>query len=80
MVMVPLFHEHRILTQVAGHHVNVIKALPPLTISEQDLRRFATALVSVLEDAEAADVPQLREPGILARAPQPHGRLVLSAG
>ncbi len=30
MVTVPLFHEHRILTQVAGHHMNVIKALPPL--------------------------------------------------
>ncbi len=52
MVVVPLFHEHRILTQVAGHHVNVIKALPPLTISEHDLRHFATALVSVLEDAQ----------------------------
>jgi acetylornithine/succinyldiaminopimelate/putrescine aminotransferase len=52
MVVVPLFHEHRILTQVAGHHVNVIKALPPLTVSEQDLRHFATALASVLEDAE----------------------------
>ena len=48
MVVVPLFHEHRILTQVAGHHVNVIKALPPLTVSEQDLRHFATALASVL--------------------------------
>jgi len=52
MVVVPLFHEHKILTQVAGHHVNVIKALPPLTTSELDLRRFATALASVLEDAD----------------------------
>ena len=30
MVAVPLFHDHRILTQVAGHHMNVVKALPPL--------------------------------------------------
>jgi acetylornithine/succinyldiaminopimelate/putrescine aminotransferase len=52
MVVVPLFHQHRILTQVAGHHVNVIKALPPLTTSEEDLRRFASALASVLVDAE----------------------------
>jgi len=52
MVIVPLFHEHRILTQVAGHHVNVITALPPLTTSEQDLRRFASALAGVLADAE----------------------------
>ena len=52
MIVVPLFHEHRILTQVAGHHVNVIKALPPMTISESDVRRFASALDSVLESAE----------------------------
>jgi ornithine--oxo-acid transaminase len=52
MVTVPLFHEHRILTQVAGHHMNVIKALPPLVIAEQDIRRFATALDAVLGTAE----------------------------
>jgi ornithine--oxo-acid transaminase len=52
MVTVPLFREHRILTQVAGHHMNVIKALPPLVISEQDLRRFVAALEEVLSGAE----------------------------
>jgi ornithine--oxo-acid transaminase len=53
MVTVPLFREHHILTQVAGHHMNVIKALPPLNIPEQDLRRFASALESVLADVES---------------------------
>jgi acetylornithine/succinyldiaminopimelate/putrescine aminotransferase len=52
MVTVPLFRDHRILTQVAGHHMNVIKALPPLVISEAELRRFVTALQEVLIDAE----------------------------
>ncbi|HWD63965.1 MAG TPA: aspartate aminotransferase family protein [Solirubrobacteraceae bacterium] len=52
MVTVPLFRQHRILTQVAGHHMNVIKALPPLVISEQDLRRFVAALEEVLSGAE----------------------------
>ncbi len=52
MVIVPLFHEHRILTQVAGHHMNVIKALPPLTIEETEIRRFAAALEEVLQRAE----------------------------
>lgn len=51
-VTVPLFHEHHILTQVAGHHMNVIKALPPLTIPEAEVRRFAAALESVLQDVE----------------------------
>jgi ornithine--oxo-acid transaminase len=49
---VPLFREHRILTQVAGHHMNVVKALPPLVTPEDELRRFASALEQVLEDAE----------------------------
>jgi ornithine--oxo-acid transaminase len=52
MVTIPLFHRHRILTQVAGHHMNVIKALPPLVIDEQELERFARALADVLERAE----------------------------
>jgi ornithine--oxo-acid transaminase len=52
LVTVPLFRDHRILTQVAGHHMNVIKALPPLVISEEDLRHFVTALEDVLTGAE----------------------------
>ena len=52
MVIVPLFHEHRILTQVAGHHMNIVKALPPLVISEDELRRFASALRDVLGGVE----------------------------
>jgi ornithine--oxo-acid transaminase len=52
MVTVPLFHEHRILTQVAGHHMNVVKALPPLITPEDELRRFAAALKEVLRGVE----------------------------
>ncbi len=44
LITVPLFHEHRIFCQVAGHRMNVIKALPPLVIEEQEIRRFAAAL------------------------------------
>ena len=43
-VVGPLFHRHRILSQVAGHDLNVIKALPPLTIEEAEVERFAGAL------------------------------------
>jgi ornithine--oxo-acid transaminase len=52
MVTVPLFRDHQILTQVAGHHMNVVKALPPLTTPEDDLRRFADALRDVLSGVE----------------------------
>jgi ornithine--oxo-acid transaminase len=52
LVTVPLFHEHRILCQVAGHRMNVVKALPPLVIDEEDVRRFAGALADVVAAAE----------------------------
>jgi ornithine--oxo-acid transaminase len=37
MVTIPLFSEHRVLTQVAGHGMNVVKLLPPLVITEKDI-------------------------------------------
>jgi ornithine--oxo-acid transaminase len=52
LITVPLFHRHRILCQVAGHHMNVVKALPSLLIGEDDVRFFADALAEVVEAAE----------------------------
>src|SRR5438270_386393 len=60
LVTVPLFHDHRIFCQVAGHRMNVIKALPALTIDEQEIRRFAAALEETIAAAE-------RYPSALAR-------------
>ena len=52
LVTVPLFHEHRIFCQVAGHRMNVIKALPALVIEEEEIRRFAAALEETVARAE----------------------------
>ena len=41
LVVVPLFTERRILSQVAGHELNVIKILPPLVVTEGDVDWFA---------------------------------------
>jgi len=49
-VIVPLLHEHRILTQVAGYHTEVIKFLPPMTIGKEDLDWFLGAMEKVLGD------------------------------
>jgi ornithine--oxo-acid transaminase len=46
-----LFHQHRILTQVSGDHVEVIKLLPPLTITERDADRFVDAFTDVMDIA-----------------------------
>ena len=36
MITIPLFKEHKILVQVAGHASHTIKLLPPLTITHED--------------------------------------------
>jgi ornithine--oxo-acid transaminase len=51
LVAVPLFTQHRILSQVAGHDLPVLKALAPLVVSEQDLEEFAAALGDVIAKA-----------------------------
>jgi ornithine--oxo-acid transaminase len=55
LVVVPLFSEHRILSQVAGHGVAVVKGLPPLSIDESDLVWLADALDATI--ARAGRVP-----------------------
>jgi ornithine--oxo-acid transaminase len=52
LVVVPLFREHRMLTQVAGHDLNVIKILPPLVLGEDDVERFADALDETVARAQ----------------------------
>jgi ornithine--oxo-acid transaminase len=46
-----LFHRHRILTQVSGDHIEVIKLIPPLNIGEREVDRFITAFTDVMDDA-----------------------------
>jgi ornithine--oxo-acid transaminase len=51
LVVVPLFTRHRVLIQVAGHALNVVRALPPLVLGEDDVDWFATALDRVVGEA-----------------------------
>jgi ornithine--oxo-acid transaminase len=52
LVVVPLFTDHRILSQVAGHKVNIVKGLPPLTLSEDDVDWFSRALDEAVGEAQ----------------------------
>jgi ornithine--oxo-acid transaminase len=52
LVVVPLFTDHRVLSQVAGHGLNVIKGLPPLVVSEEDVEWFVSALDATLAEAQ----------------------------
>jgi ornithine--oxo-acid transaminase len=57
MLVTSLFQQHRILTQLAGHAMDVIKILPPLIIGEREIERFVTALDSVLADCRSFPGP-----------------------
>ena len=48
MVTIPLFRDHRILSQTAGHGINVVKFLPPLVIDEEDRRWIVSAVRDVI--------------------------------
>ena len=52
MVIMPLLHRHRVLTQVAGYHTEVIKFLPPLIITREDIDYFLSAMQQVLGDVQ----------------------------
>ncbi len=50
MVVVPLMADHGILTQVAGHNVDIVKLLPPLVIDETHVNRFLNAFEKVMKE------------------------------
>ncbi|QLH39712.1 MAG: aspartate aminotransferase family protein [Defluviicoccus sp.] len=53
LILIPLFKRHRILAQVAGHNMPVIKLLPPLVISEADATWIADAFEDVIGESHA---------------------------
>ena len=52
LVVVPLFRDHGILTQVAGDHQNVLKILPPLITTQAQAEEFVAAFDEVLGKLE----------------------------
>jgi ornithine--oxo-acid transaminase len=71
LVVVPLFSDHKILSQVAGHDSNVIKILPPLVLSESDVDWFVEALDATLAKAERLPRAMVRFALKAARANRP---------
>jgi ornithine--oxo-acid transaminase len=53
MVVVPLLQRHRILTQVSGDHLEVIKLIPPLIVGEKEVNRFVDAFTAVMDEAHS---------------------------
>ncbi len=53
LIVIPLHRDHGVITMAAGKN-DVIKLLPPLTLSEQEARSFLAALDAVLADCHGA--------------------------
>jgi ornithine--oxo-acid transaminase len=51
-IAIPLFKNHRILSQVAGHGMNVVKFLPPLVVSAKDRDWIIGAMDRVIADTQ----------------------------
>jgi ornithine--oxo-acid transaminase len=54
LISIPLFKEHKVLTQVAGHGNHTIKLLPPLTLSDADCDWIESSFDAVIADAHRA--------------------------
>jgi ornithine--oxo-acid transaminase len=51
LISIPLFKDHKVLTQVAGHGNHTIKLLPPLTIDDADCEWIERSFDAVIADA-----------------------------
>jgi ornithine--oxo-acid transaminase len=52
LVVGPLFSQHHVLSQVAGHKIAVLKTLPPLVVDDADIEYFAESLASAIKRAQ----------------------------
>jgi len=57
MVVTQLLNKHRILAQVAGHHMDVLKILPPLIIGDKEVDHFVNSLDDVVENIASFSGP-----------------------
>ena len=51
LITIPLFKDHKILCQVAGHGSLTVKLLPPLIISDEDCDWIERAFDAAIADA-----------------------------
>ena len=57
MIVCRLFEQHRILTQTAADHADVLKLLPPLTTTSEDVEWFMDGFCSVMDAISESSRP-----------------------
>jgi acetylornithine/succinyldiaminopimelate/putrescine aminotransferase len=71
-----LFQRHRILTQVSGDRMEVIKLIPPLMIGDAEVKIFLDALDDVMADASKG---QRHDVGLWASAGKTGGPFAIAS-
>ena len=54
MLVVRMYKDHGILTQICGNNFMVLKAAPPLTVAAEQLDEFTKAICEVVEQAQTS--------------------------
>ncbi len=72
LIVVPLLSKHRVLTQVGGHNMDVIKILPPLVIGTAEADYFVQALDKTLTNCRKFPGPMLELAINTAKGPRYH--------
>jgi acetylornithine/succinyldiaminopimelate/putrescine aminotransferase len=57
MVVGALFENHHVLTQTAGDHMDVLKLLPPLTVTSDEASAFLDAFAAVMDSIHDSSRP-----------------------
>jgi ornithine--oxo-acid transaminase len=54
IVVMRLFRDHGILTQICGNNFMVLKAAPPLVVTEEEMQEFVRAVREVVDLAHSS--------------------------
>jgi ornithine--oxo-acid transaminase len=54
ILVMRLFRDHGILTQICGNDFMVLKVAPPLVVTEEQIEQFVVAIRSVVELAHSS--------------------------
>jgi ornithine--oxo-acid transaminase len=54
IVVSKLFRERHFLTQMCGNNFMVLKAAPPLTVSEEQIEEFVAAMSHVMDEVHSS--------------------------
>jgi ornithine--oxo-acid transaminase len=68
IVVMRMFREKRMLTQICGNNFMVLKAAPPLTVTSKQLDEFVEAICDVVEMAETSAAFWTEALGMVRRA------------